>query len=320
MKVTLFQQMKLGPSPVSFFVCLIILICGCKSDVHHQLLERELRLQEDQIYCLQDKLQTQYYELDTLTEENASLRKQLGIVDDSSSSRTTLPSPTPAQPLLVPPQVDVPNFDGTSDGPKSTGPIFGTDPPSGTSSKKSSNSLPKPSEDMTPPTLEGVPPLPQESSERGASRPVRQLSFAESVSHQADLTHLVINREKTVCYDSDGDGSPEGITLVVEPRDADERLVTTAGDIYVAAFEPTATAQEASLGRQFAEWTIPAAEAQQHFRRTSRARGLHFILPWPTTAPATTPIRIVVQLTQFDGSAIETEALAKLDSASGDSH
>jgi hypothetical protein len=156
---------------------------------------------------------------------------------------------------------------------------------------------------MTPPTLEGVPPLPQESSERGASRPVRQLSFAESVGHQADLTHLVINREKTVCYDSDGDGSPEGITLVVEPRDADERLVTTAGDIYVAAFEPTAT-----------------AEAQQHFRRTSRARGLHFILPWPTTAPATTPIRIAVQLTQFDGSAIETEALAKLDSASGDSH
>ncbi|MDA8043543.1 MAG: hypothetical protein MPJ22_14085, partial [Pirellulales bacterium] len=82
MKVTLFQQMKLGPSPVSFFVCLIILICGCKSDVHHQLLERELRLQEDQIYCLQDKLQTQYYQLDTLTEENASLRKQLGIIDD----------------------------------------------------------------------------------------------------------------------------------------------------------------------------------------------------------------------------------------------
>ncbi|MDA8041591.1 MAG: hypothetical protein MPJ22_04110, partial [Pirellulales bacterium] len=258
--------------------------------------------------------------LDTLTKQNASLRKQLGIVDDSSPSRTTLPSPTPAQPLLVPPQVDVPNFDGTSDGPKSTGPIFGTDPPSGTSSKKSSNSLPKPSEDMTPPTLEGVPPLPQESSERGASRPVRQLSFAESVGHQADLTHLVINHEKTVCYDSDGDGSPEGITLVVEPRDADERLVTTAGDIYVAAFEPTATAQEASLGRQFAEWTIPAAEAQQHFRRTSRARGLHFILPWPTTAPATTPIRIAVQLTQFDGSAIETEALAKLNSASGDSH
>ena len=41
--------------------------------------------------------------------------------------------------------------------------------------------------------------------------------------------------------------APRGITLVVEPRDADERLVTTAGDIYVAAFEPTATAQEASL-------------------------------------------------------------------------
>ena len=299
-------------------MCLSVLICGCKSDVHHQLLERELRLQEDQIYCLQDKLQTQYYELDTLTDENASLRKQLGIVDDSSSN-TRVSSPTSAQPLLVPPQVDVPSFDGGGNNSSSSGPVFGADSPSTSGSQKSSNNLPNPSGDMAPPTLEGVPPLPQDSGNRGASRPIRQLSFAESVGHQSDLTHLVINHEKTVCYDADGDGFPEGVTLVVEPRDADERLVTTAGDIYVAAYEPTATAQEARLGRQFAEWTIPAAKAHQHFRRTSRARGLHFVLPWPTTAPETTPIRIAVQLTQFDGSTIETEAIAQLDSASGKS-
>jgi hypothetical protein len=318
MKKTLSQLATAGPYSVALLMCPIVLICGCKSDVHHQLLERELRLQEDQIYCLQDKLQTQYYELDTLTDENASLRKQLGIIDDSSSN-TKLPSPTSAQPLLVPPHVDVPSFDGGGSNSNSNGPVFGADPPSTSGSQKSSNSLPNPSGDMAPPTLEGVPPLPQDSGKRGASRPIRQLSFAESVGHQSDLTHLVINHEKTVCYDADGDGFPEGVTLVVEPRDADERLVTTAGDIYVAAYEPTATAQEASLGRQFAEWTIPAAKAHQHFRRTSRARGLHFVLPWPTTAPEKTPIRISVQLTQFDGSTIETEAIAKLESASGES-
>ena len=299
-------------------MCLIVFVCGCKSDVHHQLLERELRLQEDQIYCLQDKLQTQYYELDTLTDENASLRKQLGIIDNSSST-TKLPSPTPAQPLLVPPQVDVPNFDGSGGSSNENGPTFGAGPSSTSGNPESSGNLPNPKGDMAPPTLEGVPPLPQDSAKRGAARPIRQLSFAESIGHQSDLTHLVINHEKTVCYDADGDGFPEGVTLVVEPRDADERLVTTAGDIYVAAYEPTAPAQQADLGRQFAEWTIPAAKAHEHFRRTSRARGLHFVLPWPTTAPITTPIRLSVQLTQFDGSTIETEALAKLDSASGKS-
>ena len=77
MKKTLSQLATAGPYSVALLMCPIVLICCCKSDVHHQLLERELRLQEDQIYCLQDKLQTQYYELDTLTDENASLRKQL---------------------------------------------------------------------------------------------------------------------------------------------------------------------------------------------------------------------------------------------------
>ena len=315
MKKTFFQWVAQRPYCVLLIICLPLCTSGCKSDVHHQLLERELRLQEDQIYCLQDKLQTQCYELDTLEDENTSLRKQLGIVDTSAPSMKKVSSPTPAQPLLVPPQVDVPSLSGGNSS-DSTGPIFGTNPQSTSDGKSNANSLPSPSSEMTPPSLEGVPPLPQDSSKKGASRPVRQLSFAESVGRQSDLTHLVINHEKTKCYDANGDGTPEGVTLVIEPRDADERLVTTAGDIFIAAYEPTATAQQADLGRQFAAWTIPAAKAHQHFRRTSRARGLHFVLPWPTEAPVNTPIRVEVQLTQFDGTTVQTEAIAKLESAS----
>jgi hypothetical protein len=315
MKKTFFQWVTHGLCCVLLIICLPLFIGGCKSDVHHQLLERELRLQEDQIYCLQDKLQTQYYELDTLEDENTSLRKQLGIVDTSPNSIKKVPSPTPTQPLLVPPQVDVPGFDG-GDSSDTTGPVFGADPQSTFDGQKNSDSLPSPTSEMTPPSLEGVPPLPQDSSKKGATRPIHQLSFAESVGHQSDLTHLVINHAKTKCYDANGDGAPEGVTLVIEPRDADERLVTTAGDIFITAFEPTAKAQQSDLGRQFAVWTIPAAKAHQHFRRTSRARGLHFVLPWPTEAPVATPIRVEVQLTQFDGTIIQTEAIAKLESAS----
>ena len=133
MKKTLSQLATAGPYSVGLLMCPRVLICGCKSDVHHQLLERELRLQEDQIYCLQDKLQTQYYELDTLTDENASLRKQLGIIDDSSLN-TKMPSRAPTQPLLVPPQVEVPSFGGSGGSSNDNGPVFGADPSSASGS------------------------------------------------------------------------------------------------------------------------------------------------------------------------------------------
>ena len=48
---------------------------------------------------------------------------------------------------------------------------------------------------------------------------VRRLSFEESVAGEGRITHLVINPAKTVCFDGDGDGIPEGLALVVEPRD-----------------------------------------------------------------------------------------------------
>ena len=160
-----------------------------------------------------------------------------------------------------------------------------------------------------------MPPLPQESGSRGASRPIRQLSFAESVAGEGMLTHLVINRSKTLCYDANDDGISEGLTLVVEPRDADERLVAVAGDLAVTVYEPPLQAQQTELGRPLAQWSIPAAEAMRHFRRTSRARGLHFVLPWPAAAPHSRQVRVVTQLTRFDGSQLEAEAVASLQSA-----
>jgi hypothetical protein len=301
----------------------LALFAGCKTDVHHSLLERELRLQEDQIYGLQDKLQTQCYELDQLADENASLRRQLGIVDAGPGgaarppARTPQQLPTPAAPLLVPPAVEVPALE--ADGPADDGPQFGSpaSQPAGKSfpsSQKSAPSTPVPGQ-LAPPTIEGVPPLPQAENDRAAGRSVRQLSFVESVAGQQQLHHLVINRDKTLCYDADGDGRSEGLTLVVEPRDADERLVTTSGDLEVTVYAPPQSAQQTDAGSPLAHWSIPAAEAMNHFRRTSRARGLHFVLPWPTNPLEIPQVQVQVRLTRFDGSPLETKTIAQLQSA-----
>jgi hypothetical protein len=303
------------------FIGLVGLVAGCKTDVHSQLLERELRLQEDQIYCLQDKLENKCYQLDQLADENASLKRQLGIVDSGPAGLAPSPtapanaarSPTPAAPLLVPPTVEVPPIGGGND----DGPSFS--PPAVRPGRSPTRGEPLPNPGgIAPPTLEGVPPLPQESGGRGASRPIRQLSFVESVAGEGTLTHLVINRAKTLCYDANGDGVSEGLTLVVEPRDADERLVAVAGDLTVTVYEPPQHAQQTNLGQPLAQWTIPAAEAMRHFRRTSRARGLHFVLPWPAAAPRSRQVRVVTQLTRFDGSQLEAEAVTSVRSAGVD--
>ena len=87
-------------------------MAGCKTDISQQLLERELRMQEDQIYLLQDELQEKCARLDRVAGENTSLKKQLGIVDPNASLPTRIDLPpgiaSPARSLLGAPTIAPP--------------------------------------------------------------------------------------------------------------------------------------------------------------------------------------------------------------------
>ena len=90
-------------------------LTGCKSDLNQQLLERELRYQEDQIYNLQDELQLASTKLERAAGENASLKKQLGVGDDAAASRPGLGRPRragPPAPVNVPPAIEIPDGGG----------------------------------------------------------------------------------------------------------------------------------------------------------------------------------------------------------------
>ena len=54
------------------FLAVAMPLVGCKSDLNQQLLERELRMQEDQIYQLQDELQEKCVRLDRSADATAS--------------------------------------------------------------------------------------------------------------------------------------------------------------------------------------------------------------------------------------------------------
>lgn len=126
-------------------------LVGCQS--HHlnsQLLERELRLQEDQIYRLQDVLDEKCARLEYVVQENASLKRQLGYGGSEplkgrtppSSGGSSRGSSTTGGPAFVPPTIEL-----SDPGPPSQLPAPRTSPAP-----------------AAPPVLEGVPPLPQGSA------------------------------------------------------------------------------------------------------------------------------------------------------------
>ena len=291
----------------------VIAAGGCKSDLNQQLLERELRYQEDQIYQLQDELQDKCDRLNHVAGENASLRKQLGVsaADDPAPARAgrgRMPAVPPA--ATVPPSISIP------DAPAFQRP-GGSGPPA----------------ILAPPTLEGVPLLPAEpgkatpSADAGdalalpppatasidpAARPIEaadnppalvQMSYDEPAG-QGPATRLVVNRSAATAIDADGDGRSDGITLVVEPRDARERLAMLSGDIAVAAFDAAAAACSPPL----AQWTIPATETATRFRPSGRRRGVFLELPWQGSLPAGEHIRVHVEAATPTGP-LETEAV-----------
>lgn len=302
-------------APAAVVVAALITASGCKTDISQQLLERELRMQEDQIYLLQDELQEKCSRLDRVASENTSLKKQLGIVDPDASLPRNISLPpgvaAPARspqvaPQLAPPALSLPEPVGVPPvGPSSApsaseGPRFG--PPSSAA----------PPASMAPPALDGVPPLPAIPGDRGASDPsVKRLSHEESLAVEGQISHIVVNPGKTECFDGNGDGASDGLAVVFEPRDADERLVTAAGDVVIKAFDPAAADTAGGDGVCIATWEIPAADALAHFRRTSRARGLHFTLPWQGSTPAADHVRLHVRLTTFDGKSFETDATVR---------
>jgi hypothetical protein len=320
-------------SPLAAAIALLTV--GCKSDLNQQLLERELRYQEDQIYQLQDELAEQCARLEHVAGENSSLRKQLGVSDADSAApsrgrRSRAPGVPPA--TNVPPAIEIP------DAPRL--PRGGPAPQGGGATPRGGG----PPVDLAPPTLEGVPPLPTEpgratpTTDAGsglslppaaaiidpAARPIEsaeddspvqaavadepapalvRLSYDEPADG-GEAIRLAINPSSSSGVDADGDGRSEGLSLAIEPRNQGERLVGLTGDVTITAYDAAAGSGAPPLAR----WTVAAADAAARFRPTGRRRGLVIDLPWQGTLPAAGHVRVTVESPSAAGP-LSAEAL-----------
>jgi hypothetical protein len=277
--------------PVSF---------GCRhADVNRELVERELRLQEDELYRLHDEIAQSERQLEAAQSKNEVLERELQQARAGG----------PVAPEVLPTMPPAPPESSRDRAPR---------PDSGV-----------PPLDVAPPTvivpgLEGPPPAAPGRSSWKSTRGVRAASLevpidaAETVEEDRSaesgddrVTKIVLNRRLTGGYNSDHRLGDEGVIVVIEPRNHDDRLVPLAGDVAIVAIDPALKSDEGRVAR----WDLSAAEIQKQLHNTGEGEGISLELPWPGEPPAHERLVLFVRCTTSEGELHEASQPILIDLA-----
>ncbi len=259
---------------LSLALCALALFAvGCRTNPNQALLEQESRLLEDRVYQLEAMLDDSCAAREATIRENEALKKELAGGDrgpgrDASGSYD---GPSMGAPSETP---------GRSEAPRLEAPTI---------------ELPEGSE--TPP--EELPGTPSDApSDAPKVGPTGASTAVEGVP-----TKLVINKRLTGGLDRDGRNGDEGVLVVVEPRDAQGRLVKTAGDVSIVVMDPALE----GAAQRVARWDFAAEEVPGHYQRTPLGEGLRFQLAWPADPPKHSQVQLFVRYTTADGTKINAD-------------
>ncbi len=273
--------MKILPSSPRLWMGLLAMavgsLLGCRHDTNRELVERELRLQEDEIYSLQDELSERDRQLADCRREIDALRAEGGGFAPTSPAAvapgaSTRPAPAgrrnavPDRPLAPPepPTIELPDMEG-----------------------------PAPQSENPPKT---------DQSHKGVPGHVAQAAAQEEIPiENGRPDQIQLNRRLTGGFDADHRPGDEGVMVVFAPRDRHGRLVRASGAVSIAVVDP---ALAGSMGR-VARWDFSAAESNARFQKTSFGHGFHFNLRWPARAPQNETLLVFVRFTPDGGASLE---------------
>ena len=251
------------------------------------LLEQESRLLEDRIYQLEAMLDDSCAAREATIRENEALKKELAGGDrgpgrDASGSYSG--------PSMGPPS-ETPGRSGRGQAPKLEAPTI---------------ELPEGSE--TPPEeLPGTPATPP------GDAPKVGPTGDNTTAVDGIPTKLVINKRLTGGLDRDGRNGDEGVLVVVEPRDAQGRLIKSPGDVSIVVMDPALE----GTAQRVARWDFAAEEVPSHYQRTPLGEGLRFQLAWPADPPQHSQVQLFVRYTAADGSKVNADLPIDVRSPAG---
>lgn len=265
-------------------ICTLLVVAaslvGCRSGVERDVVQRELRQQEDQIYALEDYLQEYQQLLCDVRAENAALKRQVvqrqfrdRAPTGSEREVDTLPSPpvqapSPIQleppPAEVAPTPEVPSLD-----------LSNPDvPPLGSSSARE----------------------PSRISDRAWEQAAAKIEADGIEVVEAPPTAVVLRGEVQVEVNNDNTEAGPRVLLTVEPIDDEGRRVTFLGKLSVLVLDPAAPEKQ----RQLARWDFSSDELVD-VANDAADGGYELPLQLPTGSPTTRPLELWVRLLPEDG-------------------
>ena len=243
---------------------------GCQSGVERDVVQREMRQQEDQIYALEDYLSEYQQLLCDARTENAMLKRKIvqgqyrgdranGRGDQSES----LPSPPTtrrsdtrapaAEPSVIPPEV--------------------------------------PPLDLSEPA---VPPLEDQSANELAELDHEVQPAAAAIEVVGEPATAVVLRGKVRL--DEGASGPR-LLVEVQPVDDQGQLAEFHGSMSLLVLDPAARAKE----QQLARWDIQPDDLQALAAHLEHGTWFEFPLQLPADAPTNRPLELWVRLVPEDG-------------------
>jgi hypothetical protein len=309
------------PWPLVVVVGGLLATAGCRTDPAIPILERQLRLQEDEIYRLRAALdQTQDCgPVCSDREVGPSGSRSRGEAEPNGSRRRHGPAPSG----MAPPAVEVPSEpsgqlpdvlkspagsrpSGVPEVPEN---LRGPSPPLG----PQPNRPPKPSTDRSFSPQQGDDDGPMLEPEVGGvtARPGKftLASLAASgvpITPSGDsrrVAAIVLNRTLTGGIGVQGASGDQGLLVVVEPRDRAGRVVDAPAEISVVVLDRALEGDAARVAR----WDFTAAETAAMFRRTGAAAAIHLTTAWPGDPPVHRQLHLFVRYVTADGRKLQTD-------------
>lgn len=316
-----------------------LLLAGCQGNPrtykYIEAMNAERRALEDRVYELEYELQTLDEELAQVEEENAELRDELGK-KKPSASRSSAPRRLEVDRSGAAPPVDVdlepPSVDpGAPEEPAMQEPPRESEERPATPSKPGVLSPPpveKPLQDEpageapsvepgapgastganegeSPGSTAELPPPRDEGTETSATqRGLRVLPAAATLAtDDRTVVRVGIDAGRTGGADFDGRPGDDGVTVVVQPKNAAGQIVLDPGSVSIAVLDPSRAADAARVAR----WDLDAKQVEDLAEEPAKNRGFKLHFAWPGEPPASNLLRLYVRFTDAEGRRFDSE-------------
>jgi hypothetical protein len=128
-------------------------------------------------------------------------------------------------------------------------------------------------------------------------------------AESSEVAAITLDERLTGGYDADRRVGHEGIITVIEPRDADGRLVPAAAPVAVVVLDPALPGEAARVAR----WDLTAEEVAEQYRKTPLSEGIHLELVWPRSQPIHRRLHLFVRYVTDDGRNLEADRDIEID-------